>query len=337
MKIALDTMGGDYAPKVTVEGVKLALESISDIQSLFLVGDETRIKEVADEIGLKDKRVEIVHTTEVVSMDDAPIVALRSKKDSSITVSADLVKQGRAEAIVSAGNTGAAVAASTVKMRNLNGVERAGICSSMPSVNGRVNLIDAGANPEAKPEHLLQYGIMGSVYCKHVLGVDKPTVGLMSVGEEDHKGTDFTKQVFELLKASNLNFRGNVEGHDLFESDLDVVVCDGFVGNVILKSCEAASKVLFRWIKEEIMSGPVTYRLGARMAKGAFMNVKEKGNYENYGGSPLLGVNGVCIIGHGSSSAIAVKNAIKVARDSVKRGVNPLIEEEIENFTSRYV
>jgi len=336
MNIVLDAMGGDDAPLATLDGAALALAAYPDIQTLFLTGDEATLRREVDRVELPAGRIEIVHAPEVVAMDEAATVALRSKKQSSITVGADLVKQGAAQALVSAGNTGAAVAASTVKMRNLAGVERAGICSPMPTSHGCVHLIDAGANPEAKAEHLLQYGIMASVYCRHVLGVENPVVGLMSVGSEDHKGTDFTKEVFALLKSSDLNFRGNVEGHDLFETPLDVVVCDGFVGNVILKSCEATAKVLFRWIKEEIMGGPITYRLGAKMAQGAFLKVRERGNYENYGGSPLLGVNGISIIAHGSSTPEAIKNAIRVARDSIRHEVNPHIEEEIQKFKTTH-
>ena len=322
-------MGGDKAPRAIVEGAKDALDDFSDLERLCLVGDEDVLKREFQAVGLSDRRVEIVPASEVVGMGESPAHAVRRKKHSSISVSVDLVKQGECEAVVSAGNTGAAVAASTIKLRNLPGVERAGIASPLPNENGPCNIVDAGANVDAKPRHLLQYAIMGSVYARHVQGKENPIVGLMSVGEEEGKGTDFTREVFDLLRSSHLNFRGNVEGHDLFETPLDVVVCDGFTGNVVLKSCEATAKIMFKWLKCEINSSPFR-QMGALMAKGAFKATLERGNYETYGGSPLLGVNGITIIGHGSSSRRAVKNAIRVAAESIRHHVNPHIEEEIQ-------
>lgn len=265
-------------------------------------------------------------------MHDSAVKSVRQKKDSSISVAVELVRQGEAAAVVSAGNTGAAVAAATIKWRHIPGVERSGIASPLPSEHGPCNIMDAGANVDARPSHLLGYAIMGSVYARHVQGKDRPVVGLMSVGEEDSKGTDFTREVFELLRSTDLNFRGNVEGHDLFEGKIDVVVCDGFVGNVILKSCEATAKAMFKWLKQEINATPIR-KLGAYIAKDALRAVKNRGNYETYGGSPLLGVNGVCIIGHGSSSPLAVRNAIGVAVESVKHHVNPRIEEEMNRYS----
>ena len=322
-------MGGDKAPQAIVEGTRDALNEFSFIDRLLLVGDEATLKSEIDRIQLRDRRVEIVPATEVVGMGESPVQAIRRKKNSSISVSVDLVKNGDCEGVVSAGNTGAAVAASTIKLRTLPGIERAGIASPLPNEHGPCNIVDAGANVDAKPRHLLQYAIMGAVYARHVQGKENPVVGLMSVGEEEGKGTDFTREVFDLLKSSNLNFRGNVEGHDLFETKLDVVVCDGFTGNIVLKSCEATAKVMFKWLKHEIKSSPFR-QLGALIAKGAFKATLERGNYETYGGSPLLGVNGTTIIAHGSSSARAIKNAIRVAAESVRHHVNPHIEEEIQ-------
>lgn len=329
MRIALDVMGGDNAPEATMEGAVMALEEFGgDLERLFLVGDENCIEEQLKHLSYAHERVEVVHASEVVTMHDSAVKSVRQKKDSSISRAVDLVKQGHCDAVVSAGNTGAAVAASTIKLRNIPGVERAGIASPLPNEHGPCNIVDAGANVDAKPSHLLGYAIMGAVYARHVQRKKDPVVGLMSVGEEDSKGTDFTREVFELLKASNLNFCGNVEGHDLFESKLDVVVCDGFVGNVILKSCEATAKVMFKWLKHDLTANPVR-KIGALLAKDGFLATKERGNYESYGGSPLLGVNGICIIGHGSSSPRAVKNAIRVAAEAVKHHVNPHIEEEM--------
>lgn len=322
-------MGGDKAPRAMIEGAKDALDDFPFLERLFLVGDEGTLKSEFDAVGLADRRAEIVPASEVVGMGESPVQAIRKKKDSSISVAVDLVKQRTCEAVVSAGNTGAAVAAATIKLRTLPGIERAGIASPLPNENGPCNIVDAGANVDAKPSHLLQYAIMGAVYARHVQGKENPIVGLMSVGEEEGKGTDFTREVFELLRDSRLNFKGNVEGHDLFETPLDVVVCDGFTGNVVLKSCEATAKIMFKWLKCEINSSPFR-QMGALMAKGAFKATLERGNYETYGGSPLLGVNGITIIGHGSSSRRAVKNAIRVAGESVRHQVNPHIEEEIQ-------
>lgn len=322
-------MGGDKAPQAIVEGARDALAALGFVEKLFLVGDEAALKAEAGRLGFRDRRLEIVHASQVVGMGDSPVESLRKKKDSSIAVAVDLVKRGDCEAVVSAGNTGAAVAAATIKLRNLPGVERAGIASPLPNEHGPCNIIDAGANVDARPRHLLQYAIMGAVYARHVQGKENPVVGLMSVGEEEGKGNDLTREVFELLKGSGLNFRGNVEGHDLFETKLDVVVCDGFTGNVVLKSCEATAKIMFKWLKHEINSSPFR-QLGALMAKGAFRATLERGSYETYGGSPLLGVNGICIIAHGSSSPRAMMNAIRVAAESVRHQVNPHIEEEIQ-------
>ena len=322
-------MGGDRAPQVTIEGAAAALEEFGGrLNKLVLVGDEKVLKAELDRICYAHCKLEICHASEVVGMEESAVKSLRQKKDSSISVSADLVKQGRCEAIVSAGNTGAMVAAATVKLRHLKGVERAGIASPLPNEYGPCNIIHAGANVEAKPSHLLQYAIMGSVYAEHVQGKKNPVVGLMSVGEEDSKGTEFTREVFGLLKESGLNFVGNVEGHDLFETRLDVVVCDGFVGNIVLKSCEATVKVMFKWVKKEINRTPLR-QLGAILAKSAFKSAKDKGNPDVFGGSPLLGVNGVVIIGHGSSSATAIKNAIRAGMEGVDHGINPIIEEAI--------
>lgn len=327
-------MGGDHAPAAIVEGAMLALEDQAiDVEKLFLVGDEAAVKEELSHLSYAHGKIEIVHSEEVVEMHESAVKSVRQKKKSSISVAVDLVKCGDCQAVVSAGNTGAAVAASTIKLRNIPGVERAGIASPLPNENGPCNIVDAGANVDAKPSHLLGYAIMGSVYARHVQGKTNPIVGLMSVGEEDSKGTDFTREVFELLKESGLNFKGNVEGHDLFETPVDVVVCDGFVGNVILKSCEATAKAMFKWLKEDIKATPIR-QMGALIAKEAFKATKERGNYETYGGSPLLGVNGICIIGHGSSSPRAVKNAIRVASEAVKHHVNPHIEEEMARSAS---
>ncbi len=328
MRIAVDAMGGDFAPGNIIEGAGLAMGRYPMVECFYLAGEEDQVKELVDKHRLPANRVEIVHASQVVDMADSAALSVRRKRDSSVSVAIDLMKKGEAQAIVSAGHTGASVAATTVKLRLLKGIARPGICSPLPNDHGICNILDAGANTDAKAKHLLHYGIMGSVYAKHVLGVKEPKVGLMSVGEEDEKGTEFTKQVFSMLRSSNIHFIGNVEGHDLFEEPIDIVVCDGFTGNVVLKSCEATARAMFKWLKHELTSTPIRYA-GAMLAKGAFRAVKDRSNYETYGGSPLLGVKGVCIICHGSSSPLAICNAIRVASEAVSHELNPHIEEEI--------
>src|SRR3954468_11775730 len=331
MKIALDAMGGDFGPPNLVGGAVMALREYPQIDRLFLVGDTRQIEAELKKANCNDGRIEIVHSTQVVAMSDGAVDSVRRKKDSSVSRAVDLVKKGEAEAIVSAGHTGAAVAATTIKLRTLPGIDRPGIAAVIPSETNIFVLIDAGANSDAKPEHLLQYGIMGSVYSRHVLGYQNPSIGLMSIGGEDVKGTDLTKEVFKMLKQSSLNFRGNVEGHDLFEHPVEVVVCDGFVGNVILKTCESVGDAIFRWLKHELTKNALRMA-GAYLAQNAFKTIKKKVNYEEYGGSPLLGVNGICIIAHGASTPLAIKNALRVAADSIEHEVNPHIVEEVRRY-----
>ncbi|MEY2511266.1 MAG: phosphate acyltransferase [Verrucomicrobiota bacterium] len=328
MKIALDAMGGDFGPPNIVSGAVLALKEYSYIGKLFLVGDTPRIEAELKKHKCNDRRIEIVHATQVVDMCDRAVDAVRRKKDSSVSRAVDLVKKGDAAAIVSAGHTGAAVAATTIKLRTLPGVDRPGIAAVIPSETNVFVLIDAGANSDPRPEHMLQYAIMGSVYSRHVLRYKKPSVGLMSIGDEDMKGSDLTKEVFKMLKLSDLNFRGNIEGHDLFADPVEVVVCDGFVGNVILKTCESISDAIFKWLKHELMKSGARMA-GAYLARNAFKTIKKKVNYEEYGGMPLLGVNGICIIAHGASTPKAIKNALRVAAESIEHQVNPHIVEEI--------
>jgi glycerol-3-phosphate acyltransferase PlsX len=331
MKIALDAMGGDFGPPNLVSGAVMALQEYRHIGKLFLVGDPSRIELELKKHRCNDGRIEIVHSTQVVDMADRAVDAVRRKKDSSISRAVDLVKQGAADAIVSAGHTGASVAAATIKLRTLPGIDRPGIAALIPTETNLFVLIDAGANTNCGPENLVEYAIMGAVYSNRVLGFRKPTVGLMSIGGEDVKGTDLTKEAFKLLKLSPVNFRGNIEGHDLFENPVEVVVCDGFVGNVILKTCEAIAHAIFTWLKHELKKNPKRV-LGAVMAKGAFQAIHRKTNWEDYGGSPLLGVNGICIIAHGASTPLAIKNAVRVAAESIEHQVNPHIIDEVQRY-----
>ncbi len=339
MKVALDAMGGDQAPGVTIGGALDALRYYPKLEHLYLVGDETVLRPECAKMGLdlRDSRVSVVHASEVIGMAEPGAKAVRRKRHSSISVGMDMVKEGKADAFVSAGNTGAAVAAATLKLRTLPGVDRAGIASAIPNEYGLCHILDAGANPGAKPEHLVAYAVMGTAFCRNVLGIPNPTVGLMSNGEEEEKGTPFTKETFKLLKeVPGINFVGNVEGRDLFERQLDVVLCDGFVGNVMLKTIEATAKAVSKWLKTEIKGSAVRF-LGGILAQGAFKALKEKGSYETYGGSPLLGVNGVVIIAHGSSSALAVRNAIRVSMETFEHRVNPRIEKALAEMAQKPV
>ncbi len=331
MKIALDAMGHDEGPAKLIEGAALALREFADISRLYLTGDEPRLVAELKRVGCNDRRIEILHCTQVVEMQDDAAYAVRRKKDSSVSRAVDLVKQGDAEAIVSAGHTGACVTAAKVKLRTLEGIERPGIAATMPTETNLFVLIDAGANTQPTPQQMLENAIMGAVYSRHVLGYKNPSVGLMSIGAEDEKGNDFTRETFNLLRASKLNFRGNVEGHDLFEKPVEVVVADGFTGNIVLKTSEAIAHAIFAWVKHEIKKGALT-TLGGLLAKPALKRIHKKTNSDEYGGMPLLGVNGTCIIAHGGSSPVAVKNAIRMAAESIRHQVNPHIVEEVKRY-----
>jgi glycerol-3-phosphate acyltransferase PlsX len=334
MKIALDAMGGDFGPPNLVAGAVMALREYRHINKLFLVGDTAQIESELKKQRCNDRRIDIVHSTQVVDMSDKAWSAVRRKKDSSVSRAVDLVKYGQADAIVSAGHTGAAVAASMIKLRTLEGIARPGIAAVLPTQFNEFVLVDAGANIDSRPEHLLQFAIMGSVYSRHVLGYKKPAVGLISLGEEDVKGTELTKEVFKMLKKSSVNFRGNIEGRHLFEDPVEVVVCDGFVGNVILKTSESIAVAIFKWLKSELRRSK-TRMAGAYLARHAFHAIKRRTNYEEYGGMPLLGVNGICIIAHGASTPLAIKNALRVAAESIEQQVNPHIVEEIRRYNEK--
>lgn len=326
MKIALDVMGGDHAPQNPIGGVKLALDSLPALTKLFLVGVPEVVESELKRQGVASPKIEIVPASQVVDMSDSGLDAVRKKKDSSIARAVDLVKDGKADAVVSAGHTGAAVTASLIKMRTLRHIERPAIASIMPSLTKQWILIDAGANPDSEPPHLVQNAIMGSAYARHVLGRENPSVGLMSNGTEEEKGNALCKETGKLLrKTPGLNFIGNVEGHDVWEDPPDVVVCDGFTGNVILKNAEALAHAIFGMVKREIHSSLRT-KLGGLLARPAFKRVHKNTSPDEVGGMPLLGLNGITIISHGGASALAMKNAIRQACESIKHQVNPHIE-----------
>jgi glycerol-3-phosphate acyltransferase PlsX len=313
-----------------MDGVREALDFYPDYGKLLLVGSPDILASELTRTGLTDHpRIEVIHSGSVVGMDESAAKALSSKKDSSIAVAVDLVKSGRAGAVFSAGNTGAMVAASVLKLRPLAGIDRPGIATVFPSPTGVFLLLDAGANVDAKPRHLVQYAIMGDVYAREILRVSAPRVGLLSVGAEDVKGNELTKQAFRLLnEVDGLDFVGNIEGHDLFAGSVDVVVCDGFVGNVVLKSCESLAKAMGHFLREMLQKNTIR-KLGALLSRDAYRELKELSDHQQYGGAPLLGVNGVCIIGHGSSSSVGVRNAIRVAGEFMSHQVNNHITDRL--------
>jgi glycerol-3-phosphate acyltransferase PlsX len=332
MRISVDAMGGDYAPREIVKGALLAAEKLSCIEKLFLVGDEKAIQaELTAHKGEVPACIEIVHASEVVGMGESPATAIRRKKDSSIARAVELVKSGKADAIFSAGNTGAAVAAATLKLRTLKGVDRPAIATVMPTPDKAFVLLDAGANPDSSPEMLQQYAVMGTIYSREILGCKNPGVGLLSIGEEAAKGNEVTKKTFSLLENSNINFIGNVESRDLFGGKVDVAVCDGFVGNVVLKTSEAVARMIGNWLKRMFKANPLRI-LGALLSRGVFNEMKRHADPSTYGGAPLLGANGVVIIAHGSSNALAAFNGIRVATEAVTHDVNHLIEDELEHI-----
>jgi len=332
MRIAVDAMGGDFAPAEIVAGAVEAARNLPGIDQIVLVGDEAAIRSELARHPVASK-IEIRHAAEVVAMDESAALAIRKKKDSSISRIIDMVKAGEADGAVSAGNTGGMVVASTLKLRTLEGILRPAIATVMPTQGRPVILIDAGANVSCDAAMLLQFGVMGSVYSREILGVSHPVVGLLSIGGEDIKGNDVTREAFRLMRATDLNFRGNVEGHDLFRGETDVVVCDGFVGNVVLKTAESVAHAIGTWLKQELVRNPIRM-LGALLLRNGLRKMKRRMDPEMYGGAPLLGVNGVSIITHGASSRRAIYHAIRVARESVGHNVNQHIVDEIKRLGS---
>jgi glycerol-3-phosphate acyltransferase PlsX len=328
MKIAVDAMGGDNAPHAVVAG---AVEAAKEYGvGIILVGIEQIVKEeLAKHRSAQVLPIEIKNATEVVDMLDSPATVFRRKKDSSIRVANELVKSGEAVAVISAGHTGAAMATSLFVLGPLEGVERPAIATFMPTIKGTSIVLDVGANVDCKPNHLLQFAIMGEVYAKYLLKNPNPCVGLLSIGEEASKGNELTKEAFKLLTETSLNFIGNVEGRDVMSGKADVVVCDGFIGNVVLKVSEAVAEALGLMIRENIGDN-LLKKLGYLMMRPAFRAMKRRTDYAEYGGAPLIGINGISIISHGRSSARAIKNAIRVAATLAKSEVNRHIHEDIE-------
>jgi len=328
MKIAVDAMGGDFAPHAVVAGAVQAAKEYG--ASIILVGIEELIQaELKKHYQVKTLPIEIRTATEVVDMLDSPATVYRRKKDSSIRVANELVKSGDAVAVISAGHTGAAMATSLFVLGPLEGVERPAIATFMPTMKGTCIVLDVGANVDCKPNHLLQFAIMGDVYAKYLLKNPNPRVGLLSIGEEETKGNELTKEAFKLLTETSLNFIGNVEGRDVMSGKADVVVCDGFIGNVVLKLSEAVAETIGIMIRENIGDNLIR-KLGYVMMRPAFRALKRRIDYAEYGGAPLVGIDGISLISHGRSSDRAIKNAVRVAMELAKSEVNKHIQEDIE-------
>ena len=327
MKIALDAMGGDRAPSVTVEGAVAAVKRTEDL-SVILVGDKTRIQNELARREYPHSRIRIKHASEVVAMDETPITALRRKKDSSIRVALDLVKAGKADSAVSAGNSGVVLATALYVLGKLKGVDRPAIATVMPTTRGPFVLIDAGANVDCRPAHLLQFAIMGESYAKYILNIRNPRIALLGIGEEDAKGNELTRETFVKLKNLNRNFIGNIEGKDIYQGGADVVVCDGFVGNITLKVSEGLAEAMTIMLKEEISLG-TSGKIGYLLLKKAFRRFRKKVDYSEYGGAPLLGISRPCIIGHGRSTSRAIKNAVELAGEFHRKKVLDHLAEEL--------
>lgn len=333
MIISVDAMGGDNAPKEVVKGAVKAVNENNDIE-VILVGDGSLInKELAAINATNNPKIQVLHTDEYIAMDDHPSEVVRGKKKSSMHIGLKLVKEGKADGFFTAGNSGAAMAVSMVVLGLLEGVARPAIGTIMPAANkkGHFFILDVGANVDCRPEHLLTFAVMGSAYAKKVLNISNPTVGLLNNGEEEGKGDMLTKSAYPILKqCEGLNFIGNVEGKALFLGEADVVVCDGFAGNIALKVSQSVAKFIVQVLKEEIMSSTIN-KLGGLLLKKAFSSVKQRTDGAQYGGAPLLGVKGVCVIGHGSSNEVAIANGIKVAQKAATNKMNEAIVEEVKH------
>ena len=328
MRVALDAMGGDDAPCSIVAG---AIQAARELDcGLILVGDQNLVQSELEKYKNIPKSISVHHAGSYVRMDESAAISIRKKKDASVAICADLCREGIADAMVTAGHTGAAVVACTLKLRLLEGIERPGIGILFPTLGTPTFLIDVGANIDTKPIHLLQYAFMGDVYFRYLLRKNRPSIGILNIGEEESKGTEFIKEAHQLLSKSRLHFIGNVEGRDIFNGRVDIVVCDGFVGNVVLKVSESIADVIGKLLKQELRKNPMT-QLGAFLAKPAFNALRKEIDYAEQGGAPLLGIQGTCIICHGSSNARAIKNAIRVSAEFVKYEINQHIIEALQN------
>lgn len=329
MRVVLDAMGGDLAPSVNVEGAVETVNECDDVD-VILVGDEPSIQKELRNKRYSVNRISVVHASQAVEMHESPMVAIRKKKDSSIRVGIGLVKGGKADAFVSAGHSGVVMATSLMMLGTAKVVDRPAIATLMPTLKDPFIMLDVGATVDCNPQNLLQFALMGSTYCRLVLKRPAPKVALLSIGEEDIKGNEVTKEAFKLIKKSKLNFIGNIEGKDIFSGMADVVVCDGFIGNIALKISEGLAETILKMLKQEI-SSVSTGRVGYLLMKPAIRKFKKRTDYDEYGGAPLLGINGTSIISHGRSSSKAIKNALRVAADYAAKRVYEAITVDIEN------
>lgn len=332
--IAVDAMGGDHAPKAEVEGAIRAVKSLA--VEVILVGKEDVVRNELSvhDADWKSLPIRIHHASEVITMEDSAAKAMRTKKDSSIRVASRLVRDGLAQGVVSAGNTGAAMATAKMVQGMLPGVERPALASVFPTLKGTpAVMVDVGANVDSTPRMLAQFAIMGDIYSRVIFRVARPRVGILSIGEEEHKGNDLTRTASLLLKELPINFVGNVEGRDLFTGSVDVIVCDGFIGNVALKVSEGLVDVIKHMLQESLKA-TITRQIGYVLSRAAYTDFKKRLDYSEYGGVPLLGVKGVCIISHGRSNANAIRNAIRVAAEFASSGINARIEAELRHSTN---
>jgi phosphate acyltransferase len=326
-------MGGDHGCGVAIGGVKQALNADRSISAIYLVGNTAEIRSAVERVGLHDSRVEIVHASEVLAMDEKPLEAIRRKKDSSMVRAIELVRDGKADAVISPGNTGALVAGS-LKLRRLEGIERPALAARMPSRTHDFVLIDAGASPVCEPLHLAQFAVMGSIYAREILGQQNPRVGILSNGSEETKGNELTREAARLCSQLELNFIGYVEGFGLFDDAAEVVVADGFTGNVVLKTAESLGYAMMHLLRNELCSNPLR-KLGALCSRGALRSVKRRLDPEVYGGAVLLGLNGIVIKTHGSSRERAFMNATRLASEEIRHGVNQIISQQIARTSER--
>ncbi|RBW67519.1 phosphate acyltransferase PlsX [Bacillus taeanensis] len=327
MRLAIDAMGGDHAPEAIVHGSVKAIEAYKDLK-IFLFGNESRIRSYLT----NEERIQIIHTDEVITADDEPVRAVRRKKDASMVLAAQYVKEGKADACISAGNTGALMAAGLFYVGRMKGIERPALAPTLPTVDGKgFILLDAGANMDAKPEHLLQYAIIASVYAEKVRNIEEPKIGLLNVGTEQGKGNELTKKAFEMLKEAPIHFIGNVESRDLLNGVADVVVCDGFAGNLVLKSYEGAASTVFSMLKQELTSS-LTSKLAASVLKPRLKGLKNKVDYSEYGGAGLFGLQSPVIKAHGSSNENAIFNTIRQARDIVEKNMYEKVSAAIQQL-----
>lgn len=332
MKIAVDGMGGDFAPKAVVEGCVQAVNELG--VELVITGPEDLLSKELKKYSYDQSKISILNATEVISTNESPVMAVRRKKDSSLNRALELVKNKEAQAVVSAGSTGAFMAGSLFIVGRIRGIDRPALAPVMPGKNKPFMIVDCGANAECKPNNLLQFGMMGKAYFESFMGIDNPTVGLVNIGAEEEKGNELTKASFALLKNSGLNFVGNVEPRDVSTGDVNILVCDGFVGNTVLKMYEGVASNIFSMLKSEIMSSTRT-KIGGLLLKPVFKRFKTKFDYTEYGGAAFLGVKGVCIKAHGSSDAKAFKNAIRQAMKSHDQGLVDKIKDGIEKLNSK--